>query len=90
MKHVVKRRGHLEKFSEKKLADSVRYACQSTHMPPSEAKKVVGFVLKDTKRWLGKKPVATTQDISNHVVRVLKKHKQHDCAFMYETHRDVS
>lgn len=89
MKHVVKRKGHEEKFDEKKVYGSVYAACYIVHMKEKECEKIAGGVTGDVKRWIKNKKVVNSHDIFRLTVRELKK-KSKDASFMYETHRDIS
>ncbi len=87
--HIVKRKGHKEKFDEKKVYGSCFAACLNVHMEKHNAEKCADKSTKDVVKWIRKKKVVTSDQIFGEVVKVLKKHDK-NAAFMYETHRDLS
>ena len=88
--HVVKRKGHREKFDDKKLYASVYAACVLTEsMPEKQCEKIAAAVSKDVKRWIANKKEVNSNDIAKQVTQILARHHK-DAAFMYETHLDVS
>ncbi len=87
--HIVKRKGRVEKFDERKVYASCYAACLSCHMKKEECEKTANSVAKAVKSWVSKKPVTKSDEIFRLVITQLKK-KNRDAAFMYETHRDVS
>ncbi len=89
MKCVVKRRGHEEKFSDRKLYRSCYYACKSAEMGSKECAKISKDVTAGVKRHIGKKSCVSSSMIHKTTLKLLRKHSK-DAAFMYETHRDIS
>jgi len=88
--HIVKRRGHKEKFDERKLYASVYAACVLTEsMKEKECEKEANTVTKQVKKWMSSKKEVSSEDIFRIAAQSLRKHHK-DAAFMYETHRDVS
>ncbi|MBI4009730.1 MAG: hypothetical protein HY361_00850 [Candidatus Aenigmarchaeota archaeon] len=89
MIEVVKRRGHKEKFDERKLYGSVYAACKVANMGERGCEGVASHVTKKVKDDLRKKKIVNSSNIAN----LAKKHlrmKNKDAAFIYETHRDIS
>ena len=86
---VVKRKGHKEKFDERKLYGSVYAACIVVHMNEKLCESVANFVSKKVKAELRSKKTINSQMISKMAVKHLKR-KSKDAAFIYETHRDIS
>lgn len=86
--HIVKRKGHLEKFDERKVYLSCIYACRSSHMGEKETEKVCRSVMKSVKTWIRGKKRVTSQQIFAVIRGGLRKHSE-DAAFMYETHKDL-
>lgn len=89
MAHIVKRKGHKEKFDERKIYASCYQACLSCHTPHEKAEMICEKVTKELSAW-----VKTKKDVNAHMIfmelaRRLKKHSK-NAAFMYETHRDLS
>ena len=89
MIEVVKRKGHKEKFDERKLYGSIYAACIVSHMDEKICETVANFVSKKVKGELKSKKTINSQAISRMVVKHLKR-KSKDAAFIYETHRDIS
>lgn len=87
--HVIKRKGHKEKFDEKKVYGSVYSACYVCDMKEKECERIAKTVSREIKSLASRNKIITSEDIFKHVARILKKHHE-DAAFMYETHRDVS
>lgn len=87
--HIVKRKGHKEKFDEKKLYGSVYGACMVSDMGEGKCEEVAGFVTKTVKNKLKKKKEVDSTEISKLAEASLRK-KNKEAAFMYKTHRDIS
>ena len=87
--HIVKRKGHIERFDERKVYASTYDACRSCHMQRQECEKIAAAVTTDVKRWVRTKTIVKSDAISRVVANSLRKKHKH-AAFMYETHRDVS
>ena len=86
---IVKRKGHMEEFDERKVYASCYAACLSTHIDKVKAEKICEKVSNEIKMWAIKIKKADSSDIFKKVIAALKKHNN-DAAFMYETHRDIS
>jgi len=89
MLHVVKRKGHKEKFDERKVYASCYEACLSAHLEKKHAENICEQVSRNVKKWMKTKKEVSSSEISRKVTSFIKKHSK-DAAFMYETHRDVS
>ena len=89
MIHIVKRKGHKEKFDERKIYASCYAACLNAQLHPKEAEKICEGVSREIKKWIKTKKEITSTKIFREMIRVIKKHNK-DAAFMYETHRDIS
>ncbi len=89
MTHIVKRKGHKQKFDERKLYASVYAACLSANIDKEEAAVTANLVIKEVKKWLEGKEEMTSDQIFRKVGEELK-HLNKDAAFMYTTHRDIS
>ncbi len=86
---VVKRKGHTEKFDERKVYASCYAACMTCGLHENGCEIIASNVSKEIKKWVRKKKHVTSNQIFRKVVSHLKKvHKP--AAFMYETHMDVS
>ncbi len=90
---VVKRKGRMEKYDEKKVYGSVYAACFVVKMSKKACERVSGAVVGRITKWVKaesrKKICVNTADIFRKVTAELKKHDK-DAAFMYGTHRDIS
>ncbi len=87
--YVIKRDGRKEKFSKEKIVESVCNACLSSGMDVKGSVKISQQVLREIKKTLPRKGEVKSTVIFNKIRKVLGKHSE-ECAFMYETHRDVS
>ena len=87
--YVVKRKGHKEKFDDKKLYASVYYACKSAELGREKCIAISEKLLRKIKTKLEKKKTIDSNDIFQSVGRELEKLNGH-AAFMYKTHRDLS
>lgn len=87
--HIIKRKGHKERFDEKKVYGSVYAACKIAEMHEKGCEKTSDAVTKDIKSLVKKNKIKTSEDIFRNVIKTLKK-RHKDAAFIYETHRDVS
>jgi len=88
-KHIVKRKGHIHVFDERKIYASCYAACLSAHIPHVEAEKICGNVCSGIKKWIMPKNRVTSDQIFKEVGRLMKKYNK-DAAFMYLTHRDIA
>ena len=86
---MIKRDGRKEKFNEGKIVKSAYDACLSSGMNVKDSIKISQKVLKEVKRAIGNKRGMKSNVIFHKVRGVLAKHSK-ECAFMYETHRDIS
>lgn len=89
MTHIVKRKGHKQKFDERKVYASVYAACLSAHCDKEEAEVTANLVCREIKKWIDKKETVTSQQIFEQVSEELG-HLNKSAAFMYKTHRDIS
>ena len=88
--HIVKRRGHKEKFDERKVYGScyeAAYSCCNYNKKHTE--KICEKVTSSVKSWIKKRDIVNSDQIFNQVVKELKKYSK-ETAFMYKTHRDLS
>ena len=89
MVHVVKRKGNLEKFDERKVYASCYFAGLNCHINKLKAEKLCEKVTRDIKLWLRNKKKISSDDIFRQMIKILNKYDE-DVSFMYETHRDVN
>ena len=54
---IVKRRGHMEEYDEKKVYGSCYYACMSAHVPEKEAEKIAKDCMKKGNSWMANKKI---------------------------------
>lgn len=87
--HIIKRTGRKEEFSERKLFKSVYLACLGSEMDIKTAKQISQNVVKEIRKLVKGKKEIKSDIIFNRVKKILAKHNK-ECAFMYETHRDIS
>ena len=86
---IVKRKGHMEEFDEKKVYGSTYAACLNTQLKHTESEKIAEKVSREVKAWARKRKYADSSEIFKKVIATMKRHNK-DAAFMYETHRDIS
>lgn len=89
MMHVIKKTGKREKFNEKKVYRSAYNACLSSEMDAEIANRISQNVVKEIRKLTKDMKEIRSDLIFNHVKRILARHNK-ECAFMYETHRDIS
>ncbi len=85
---TVKRRGHTEKYDERKCYGSIYAAGLSCHLKHTESEKIASEACKEITKWVHQKKKVSSDNIFKKVASHLKK-KHADVAFMYETHRDI-
>jgi transcriptional regulator NrdR family protein len=85
MSVVVKRRGHGEKFDERKTYGSVYAACASAHYGEVKCEKTADEVTKTIKKFVKNKKEIPSTEISKKIIIELKK-KDKEVAFYYEEH----
>ena len=77
MVHVVKRRGHKQKFDERKLYASIYAACLLEHMDEEKCEKMANHVTKKVKNDLKRKSVIESDTIFRLVIKhLVKKDKE--------------
>jgi len=88
--YLVKRRGNVEPFDDKKLYASIYSACMSAHLHEQKCEGIADKVLKAVKTKMPKKEKSIySTNIKNMAHEELKKHSK-DAAFLYDTHLDLS
>ena len=87
--HVVKRKGHKEKFDERKLYASVYAACLLVEMKTKECEQTASHVVKKIKSEIANKKEIDAKKLHSLCVKNLKS-KNKKAAFMYDTHKDIS
>ena len=89
MKYIVKKKGHLEKFDERKLYASCYASFLAAQMPHDDAHNLCGRVCIGIKKWLVGKDTITAHQLAQETIKHIRKHNK-EAAFMYETHEDIS
>jgi transcriptional regulator NrdR family protein len=87
--YLIKRKGHREKYEEKKVYKSVYAACHVCEMPEKDCGAIARSVTKEITSMVRKRKIKSSNDIFRTAIKLLKEQHK-DAAFMYETHRDVS
>lgn len=85
MSAIVKRRGHTEKFDEKKVYGSVYAACASAHCAEMLCEKTAEEITKRVKQFIKKKKEVHSGEIRRKIETELKKIDE-ELAFFYEHH----
>lgn len=86
---MIKRTGKRERFDEKKVHRSAYNACLGSEMDVETAEKISQDVVREIRKLVKGKKEIKSDVIFNGVKRILAKHNK-ECAFMYETYRDIS
>ncbi len=86
---MIKKSGKKEKFNGVKLFKSVHNACLSAEMDEKMSKKISKEIMEKIQKLAKGKKEVKSDVIFNSVKKLLAKHNK-ECAFMYETYRDVS
>lgn len=88
MIHIVKRKGHIEVYDERKLYASVFAACQSVREPVGGSELIAERVVNDVNNWLHKKHEVTANDIRRQAAKHLEAYN-HNAAHMLLNQRVV-
>lgn len=82
---VVKRKGHKEKFDEKKLYASIYAACASAHWNEESCEKIAAKITNAMKKLIKSRSTIKASEIHDKVSAQLKKiHKE--LSFFYDKH----
>ena len=84
-KCIVKRKGHIEEFDERKAYASVYAACASAHYDESGCEKTADSVTKAVKKLVKNKKKILSSKIRERISAELKR-KDRELAFYYEQH----
>tara|TARA_Y100000310_G_scaffold251715_1_gene258312 strand:- start:31802 stop:32080 length:279 start_codon:yes stop_codon:yes gene_type:complete len=82
---IVKRKGHKEKFDEKKIYGSVYSACASALYPEQKCEKTANQIMKKIIRLVANKKQINSSQIRKKIEQELTK-KDKELAFYYEQH----
>ena len=83
MATIVKRKGHKEKFDEKKVYGSVYAACASAHYNELKCEKIAGEVTNKLKKFVKNRKSIDSNEVRKKIENELKK-KHEELAFFYE------
>lgn len=86
---IVKRKGHVEIYDERKIYGSCYFACRNAHLSEEEAEAISNIVTASVTKWIGRRRVVTSSEIFRVLLHELGKYNE-DAAFLYETHRDIA
>ena len=87
--NIVKRRGHVEVYDDRKVYGSCYFACRNAHLSEVESEWISSKVCSAVRKYVNKNKVVISDDIFRIVIEELKRY-DNDAAFLYETHRDIS
>ena len=88
--HIVKRKGHKEKFDERKIYGSCYEAAFSCcNFNERQTEKICETVTSNVKKQIKSKKTVTSDQIFKLVIKELKKHSK-EATFMYQSHRDIN
>ena len=85
MSIIVKRRGHKEKFDEKKIYGSVYAACASAHYDEIKCERIAEEITQQIKKFVRNKKEIQSIEIRKKIEVELNK-KNEELAFFYEQH----
>lgn len=88
MIQIVKRKGHEERFDERKLYASIFAACMTIRMTDEEAETISTMVTDDIKKIISTKKEVTAHMLHSEAAKSLKKYHP-EAAYMYDTHKDI-
>ena len=86
---IVKRKGHIEVYDERKVYGSCYFACRNAHLSEEESEGISNLVTASVTKWISRRRVVTSSEIFRVLAHELNKYNE-DAAFLYETHRDIS
>ncbi len=86
---IVKRKGHVEIYNERKVYGSCYFACRNAHLTEEEAESISNIVTSSVTKWISRRKIVTSSEIFRILTNELAKYNE-DAAFLYETHRDIS
>ncbi|HLC48668.1 MAG TPA: ATP cone domain-containing protein [Candidatus Norongarragalinales archaeon] len=87
--HVVKRKGHLEPFDERKAYGSIYWAAKSAHLDEKAAEKIAESVVAELKIFVRQKHAVDSREIFGFICQKMRKIDP-DAEYMYRTHLDIS
>lgn len=87
--YVIKRTGKKERFDLKKVHRSAYRACLGAEIDDKMAKKISEDIVREIRKLTKGKKEIKSDVIFKRVKKLLAKESK-ECAFMYETYRDVS
>ncbi len=83
---VVKRKGHIEHYDEKKVYASVYAAALNCHYTEKQSEKVALRLMKKINAWVEGRTVVHSNEIKEHIISLLD---DKDVALMYKHHLDI-
>lgn len=86
---IVKRKGHIELYDERKVYGSCYFACRNAHLSEVESEWICNKVCTSLTKSINKQKVVSSDGIFKMLIEKLKIYNE-DAAFLYETHRDIS
>ena len=84
---VVKRKGHIQHYEERKVYASVYAAGLNCHYGEQKAEKIAKQVAKKITNWIKGKKKVSSLDVRKQVIKALN---DKDVKLMYESHLDLS
>ncbi len=88
LKHVVKRKKHIQRYDERKVYASVYASALNCHYHEEPAEKLALTVMKKVNAWSKSKLLIDSRDIRDQIISSLKKQDKH-VALMYKHHLDL-
>ena len=84
---IIKRRGHREKYDERKVYASVYAAALNCHYSEQKSEKIAKEITKKINSWIKKRKEITSEEIRDQIIKNLK---DRDVKLMYKHHLDLS
>lgn len=88
MKHIINRRGHKERFDERKVYASCYAACLAARCMPSEAEQICEKLAMHIKIWIKKRKEINSDQLFKEVIKHFRKLNK-KAAYMYKTYRII-
>ena len=86
MKHIIKRAGHIDIYSHKKLFESIYATCLAVNESEQDATLTANKVCDTLESWLANKNEVTSSDLRHQAGKYLSS-LNHHAGYLYLHHR---
>jgi len=86
---IIKRKGHEEKFNNKKIYRSIYESFLNAHYDERDAKKFAKKIKRELVKKIKTKKKILSSELFKILLHIIVKY-DNDVAFLYQTHRDIS